>query len=106
MHQLREELDKKKSKIYQLDSSKSKIQNQLSDKDRIINQLQGEKRKLVEALDEEKTQSISLSKRFDLKESSYKQQIRKLTEKVAQIDSQRQKAVIDYNNLLGQVESS
>ena len=38
----------------------------------MINQLQSEKKKLVEALDEEKTQSISLSKRFDLKENSYK----------------------------------
>ncbi len=70
-----------------MDSSRNKIESQLSDKDRIINQLQGEKRKLVEALDEEKTQSISLSKRFDLKENSYKEQIKKLTEKVTQIDS-------------------
>lgn len=70
-----------------MDSSRNKIESQLSDKDRIINQLQGEKRKLVEALDEEKTQNISLSKRFDLKENSYKEQIKKLTEKVTQIDS-------------------
>jgi len=41
-----------------------------------------------------------------MKEQSYKDQLKKINEKYAQSESERQKAVIDYNNLLATIESN
>lgn len=49
---------------------------------------------------------ISSQKRLDLKENSYKEQLKKLNEKYTQSESERQKALFDYNNLLAQIETS
>ena len=49
---------------------------------------------------------ISIQKKIDLKENSYKEQIKKLNERIVQTDFERQKAIYEYSNLLNQLESN
>ena len=48
----------------------------------------------------------SLIKRIDFKESAHKDQMKKMTEKYNQCEGERQKATLDYNNLLSEMEAN
>ena len=41
-----------------------------------------------------------------MKENSYREQLKKMTDKYGQSESERQKAIIEYNNLLAQLDST
>ena len=51
---MRDELDKRRSRIIQLDGSRAQVESQLGEKDKVISMLQQDKKRLQQQVEEEK----------------------------------------------------
>ena len=89
VRELREEIEKQKTKIHHFENQKADLSRSVEDKDRVIKEMEAAKKRIEENLEDTGLESSALQKRIELKESAHKEHMKKMTERYNQSEKER-----------------
>ena len=102
---LKDQVEKGRIRVSSAESSLFEMKIALQEKENAVKALQDELKSSKDLIEDLKISVATQEKRAELKETNFKEQLSKMTEKYQQSENERQSATYELNNMLSQLEN-